>query len=383
MKILPSDVDTETQRLHGKLHKLGWTVEDCELIAPTTLEINELKQVQNAVVLAHSYQTPDIMYGVGDYVGDSYGLSVMATEHPANKIVFCSVYFMGETAKLLNPDKQVLVPRVAGCSLADSITGAQVRAVRTKYPHAGIVCYVNTYAEVKAESDACCTSSNVVAVVEAMPQQEIVFIPDRLMGLNLRKMTRKNIITWNGTCVVHEGFNPDTVRDIRRRFQGVKILAHPECAPGVVALVDYAGGTSGMLDYVRTSSAKTFMLVTECGLTDRFKTEFPCKEIVGTCILCPYMKEIQLEDVLKALKDPTPEQFVEIPVDIADRARVSLERMFEFEKQGKAIMQKRGGSSATSVHDNVPGWTSAPSPTLLAKWATDTPINVRSRRRKL
>ncbi|MDH3381052.1 MAG: quinolinate synthase NadA, partial [Gammaproteobacteria bacterium] len=301
-----------------------------------------------------SYQTPDIMYGVGDYVGDSYGLSVMATKHPAKKIIFCSVYFMGETAKLLNPDKQVLVPRVAGCSLADSITGAQVRALRRKYPHAGIVCYVNTYAEVKAESDACCTSSNVVAVVEAMPQQEIVFIPDKLMGLNLRNMTSKRIIRWDGTCIVHEGFNPDTVRDIRRRFPDVKILAHPECAPGVVALVDYAGGTSGMLDYVRTSSAKMFMLVTECGLTDRFKAEFPGKEIVGTCILCPYMKEIQLEDVLKALKDPAPEQFVEIPMDIADRARASLARMFEFEKQGKAIVQTRGGSSATSADGNFP-----------------------------
>jgi quinolinate synthase len=343
-QISSSDLKKEIQRLYEKLHKLGWALEDCEFIAPTTLEISQLKKEQNAVILAHSYQKPEIMYGVGDYIGDSYGLSRMATEHQAKKIIFCSVYFMGETAKLLNPEKEVLVPKVAGCSLADSITGEQVRALREKYPHAGIVCYVNSYAEVKAESDACCTSSNVVAVVEAMPQEEIVFIPDKLMGMNLRNMTSKKIITWDGACIVHEGFNPETVRDIRRRFPGVKILAHPECAPGVVALVDYAGGTSGMLNYVRESTAKTFMLVTECGLTDRFKAEFPDRKIVGTCILCPYMKEIQLEDVLKALKDPAPEQFIEVREDVADGARASLDRMFELEQKGKEILEKRGAS---------------------------------------
>ena len=332
MRISLSDVRGETQRLYEKLNKLGWAREDCERIAPTTFEINQLKREQNAVILAHSYQTPDIMYGVGDYVGDSYDLSRKAVEHPAQKIIFCSVYFMGETAKLLNPDKEVLVPVVAGCSLADSITAEQVRALRKQHPDAGIVCYVNTYAEVKAESDSCCTSSNVVNVVEAMPQEEIIFIPDKLMGLNLRNMTTKKIITWEGTCVVHEGFNEDTIRDIRHRFPGVKILAHPECTPGVVSLVDFAGGTAAMLNYVRESSARTFMLVTECGLSDRLKAEFKDKEIVGTCLLCPYMKEIHLEDVLKALKQPDPEQFVEIPSEIADRARASLNKMFELEK---------------------------------------------------
>lgn len=337
-----SDFRQETQRLYEKLHPLGWSRGDCELIAPATLEINALKKEQNAVILAHSYQTPDIMYGVGDYVGDSYGLSVKATEHPARKIVFCSVYFMGETAKLLNPDKEVLVPRVTGCSLADSITGEQVRTLRKEHPDAGVVCYVNTYAEVKAESDACCTSANAVEVVEAMPQDEILFIPDRLMAENLARITSKTIQTWDGTCIVHEGFDVNTVKDIRKRFPGVKILAHPECTPGLVSAVDYAGGTSGMLNYVKMSSARTFMLVTECGLTDRFKVEFKDKEIVGTCILCPYMKQIQLEDVLKTLQDPAPGQFIEIPPDIAAHARQSLYRMFELEKQGKVILEKRG-----------------------------------------
>ena len=158
-------------------------------------------------------------------------------------------------------------------------------------------------------------------------------------------LQKETIRTWDGTCVVHEGFDVDSVRDIRNRFPGVKILAHPECTPGLVSEVDYAGGTSGMLNYVKTSPAKTFMLVTECGLTDRFKAEFRDKEIVGTCILCPYMKEIRLDDVLKALKEPAPEQVIEIPADIAVRARRSLDRMFELEKEGKALLEERGTSA--------------------------------------
>ena len=341
---MQNELAAEIKRLHAKLEKVGWTEDDCALIAPVTLEINELKREQNAIILAHSYQTPDIMYGVGDFIGDSYGLSVKATDNPAQKIVFCSVYFMGETAKLLNPDKEVLVPRQAGCSLADAINGQQVRELRQQNPQAGIVCYVNTYAEVKAECDACCTSANAVEVVEAMPQQEIIFIPDRLMGENLAKISSKKISTWDGTCIVHEGFDINSIRDIRNRFPGAKILAHPECTPGLVAEVDYAGGTEGMLNYVKNSPASTFMLVTECGLTDRFKAEFKDKEIVGTCILCPYMKEIQLDDVLLALKDPQPEQVIEIPADVAQRAKRSLDQMFELEKAGKKLLQEQGRS---------------------------------------
>ncbi len=342
MRDMKPDIQQETERLHGKLGHVGWTRDDCAVIAPTTLEINELKREQNAVILAHSYQTPDIMYGVGDFIGDSYGLSVIATEHPAEKIVFCSVYFMGETAKLLNPEKQVLVPSHAGCSLADAITGAQVRELREQHPDAGIVCYVNTYAEVKAECDACCTSANAVEVVEAMPQDKVIFLPDKLMAENLARICSKEIITWDGTCIVHEGFNIDSIRDIRARFPGVRILAHPECAPGLVAEVDFAGSTEGMLKYVKQSPDHTFMMVTECGLTDRIKSEVEGKEIVGTCILCPYMKQIHLDDVLRALKNPSPEQIVEIDPDIAARARASLDRMFELEREGKAILERSG-----------------------------------------
>jgi quinolinate synthase len=180
-------------------------------------------------------------------------------------------------------------------------------------------------------------------VIEAMPQDEIVFVPDKLMGQNLQNMTSKKIINWDGTCIVHEGFNPNSIVSIRKQFPGVRILAHPECTPGVVALVDYAGGTAGMLNYVRESDATTFMMLTECGLTDRFKAEFPDKEIVGTCILCPYMKEIQLADVLRAFEDPVPEQRIEIPTEIADRARSSLDRMFELEQIGRRLLEKHKG----------------------------------------
>jgi quinolinate synthase len=346
---LYTELEKETRRLLGKLRPLGWSLADCVTIAPLTLEINELKRQQDALILAHSYQTPDIMYGVGDYIGDSYELSVRATEHPARKIVFCSVYFMGETAKLLNPDKEVLVPRVAGCSLADSISAQQVRELRAVYPEAGVVCYVNTYAEVKAESDACCTSANALEVVEAMPQDEVLFIPDRLMAENLARITTKTIRTWDGTCIVHEDFDKAAVQAVRARYPGVKILAHPECSPGLVAEVDYAGGTSGMLNYVKNSPAKTFMLVTECGLADRFRAEFRGREIVGSCNLCPYMKQIGLDDVLKTLRDPAQEQRIEIPTDVARRARLSLERMFELEKQGMARRSARG--------EGKPAWT--------------------------
>lgn len=331
-----SQLETEASRLYGRLHHVGWTRGECDLYAPLTLEINALKKAQNAVILAHSYQTPDIMYGVADFVGDSYGLSRIATEHPAEKIVFCSVHFMGETAKLLNPDKEVLVPAIAGCSLADSITPEDVRALRKKYPEAGVVCYVNTSAAVKAECDVCCTSANVVRIIGAMPQQEVIFVPDEYMGRNMQDMTSKTVHLWTGKCVVHETFTPETVQEVRAAYPGVKILAHTECSPSVIQHVDMAGSTSDMMKYVQENNDDTVMLITECGITDRVRTEFPDKTVVGTCSLCPYMKEIQIKDILTALKSPTPEQIISIPEDIATRARATLDRMYELEKMVKA-----------------------------------------------
>jgi len=320
-------------RLFTQLSKVGWTQDDCSLIAPLTLEINNLKKEQDAIILAHSYQTPDIMYGVADHVGDSYGLSVIASKTKARKIVFCSVHFMGETAKILSPEKEVLVPTVAGCSLAESITAEEVRKLKEQHPGIPVVCYVNTSASVKAESDACCTSANAQKIVEAFPSETVIFIPDVLMGRNLQKLTSKKLILWHGTCIVHDKFRPETIDEVRKMHPGVKVLAHTECEPVLVEKVDMAGSTTSMLNYVKNSSASDFMLITECGLTDRVKAEFPSKNIVGTCNLCPYMKSVMLKDILKALKNPSPEQRVEIPPEILKKAKHSLDRMFELEKK--------------------------------------------------
>ncbi|MFH1012543.1 MAG: quinolinate synthase NadA [Candidatus Peregrinibacteria bacterium] len=326
---MEQNLTKETDRLYQKLKNVGWSRADCELIAPLTLEINALKKEMNAVILAHSYQTPDVMYGVADFIGDSYGLSIAASQADAKTIVFCSVHFMAETAKILNPEKTVVVPAVAGCSLAESITPEDVQALRKKHPKAGVVCYVNTTAAVKAECDACCTSSNALKIVETMPQKEIVFLPDEFMAKNLQALTKKKIIGWHGRCIVHEEFSPQAVEEIRKNFPGVKILAHTECSPAVIKKVDMAGGTEGMINYIKSSDADQFMLVTECGLTDRIKTEMPGKQIVGSCALCPYMKKIMLKDVLTALKSPTPQQIIELPNDVMRHAKKSLDRMIE------------------------------------------------------
>ena len=329
MKFTDQKIQYETERLYEKLKKVDWSESDCKLIAPITLEINQLKKEQNAIILAHSYQTPDIMYGVADFVGDSYGLSKQAAQVEAKKIIFCSVHFMAETAKILNPEKSVIVPAIAGCSLAESITPEDVRKLRQQYPQAGVVCYVNTTAAVKAECDACCTSSNVLKIVENIPQKEIIFLPDEFMGKNLQPLTNKKIINWHGRCIVHEEFSPEAVAEIRKNYPEAKILAHTECSPSVINNVDLAGGTEAMLKYITESPGKQFMIITECGLTDRIKTEFIDKQIVGNCALCPYMKKIMLKNVLQALKSPTPEQIIELPDDVLQKARRAVERMVE------------------------------------------------------
>lgn len=322
-----TEIRQETSRLLDKLAQTCYTEKDCENIAPLTLEINKLKKEQNAVIFAHSYQTPDIMYGVADYIGDSYGLSKIATEIQADKIIFCSVYFMGETAKILNPKKQVLVPTVSGCSLAESITADNVKKLKQKHPGIPVVCYINTYAEVKAECDIICTSANALKVIESFDSDEVIFVPDKLMGANLQKLTNKKLILWDGTCTVHEEFNPTSILKLRRQYPDAKILAHTECNPAVIDHADLAGSTSDILNYVKNENANDVMLVTECGITDRVKTEFPEKNIVGTCNLCPYMKKIKLEDILKCLKNPSEDQIVEIDDEVRDKAKIALDKM--------------------------------------------------------
>jgi quinolinate synthase len=326
-----STISAEAIRLHGRLRAVGWSLAECELIAPITLEINRLKHQQNAVVLAHSYQTPDIIYGIADHTGDSLGLSQAARDTDAGTIVFCGVRFMAETAKILSPDKTVLLPAPnAGCSLSESITAAEVRELRAKYPGVPAVCYVNTSAEVKAECDACCTSANNVAVVNAMEGDRVIFLPDKLMAQNLQPYVDKELITWDGTCMVHEDFGIPEVNAFRSQYPGAALLAHTECLPDVVGAADMAGSTSGMEKYIEAHpDKKQFMLVTECGMTDKLKVQFPDRDFVGTCVLCPHMKRVELRKVLQALRDPAPEQVIELEPEVISRARKAIDRMIE------------------------------------------------------
>lgn len=323
-----SEISAEQKRLFSALERFDFSEDDCERMAHTTLEIARLKKEKKAILLAHSYQTPDIL-AIADEVGDSYGLAKKAAKTDAEIIVFASVLFMGETAKILNPDKTVLVPARAGCSLADSITAADVRTLRKQYPGAGFVAYVNTSAAVKAEVDVCCTSSNALRIVEKMPQQQIVFLPDKLMGTNLQAKTSKELIFWNGVCTVHEEFSDREIAEVRAEFPQAQILTHPECMPSVVQKSDFVGSTEQMMDFVNNSKNEEFMLVTECGLADRARSTFPQKKIVGTCHLCPYMKQITLKNILSALKNPKSEQIVEIDSEVIKKAKKSLDTMFQ------------------------------------------------------
>ncbi len=329
--------EAETQRLYEALAACGWSREECRLYAPLTAEIRALAREKNAVILAHSYMTPDIQAGIADYRGDSLGLSEMARDTDADVIVFCGVRFMAETAKILSPEKTVLHPAPdAGCSLSESITAAQVRALRERYPEAAFCCYVNTCAEVKAECDVCVTSANALAVIEALEAEQIVFLPDRYMAENIRAHTDKEIIGWDGVCIVHEQFTPERARAWREANPHAHMLAHMECSAGTVGIADMAGGTGDMIRYVRAHpEVRAFMLVTECGLSDRLRMEFPDREFIGTCALCPHMKRVELRNVLECLKAPRPEQIVELDETVRRRALRSLERMFELTRRGQ------------------------------------------------
>jgi len=323
------EVQTEAKRLYSRLFEAEWGYEACELIAPLTLEINRLKREMNAVVLAHSYQTPDIIFGIADFTGDSLGLSKEAARTTADTIVFCGVRFMAETAKILSPEKRVLLPAPnAGCSLAEAITAEDVRGLRAQYPGVPVVCYVNTSAEVKAESDACCTSGNAVEVVNAQPGDRVIFIPDKLMAANLRTMTDKEIIAWHGTCIVHEEFNPKSVEVWKKLYPDMLVLAHTECDSSVVEIADMAGSTEGMIKFIKESNASKFMLITECGLSDRLRVEFEGKKkFFGSCVLCPYMKQTELPVILECMKCPREDQIVELDADIVHRARRAIDQM--------------------------------------------------------
>ena len=331
------------QSLYQKLrhYRVGsplceFTEEHCARMLPILQKIERLKREKNAIVLAHNYVTPEVIYGVADYSGDSYGLSKKARESDAGVIVFAAVRFMAETAKILNPEKTVLDPNPnGGCTLADSINAAQVRLLRRDFPDHTFVCYINTTAEVKAECDVCVTSSNVYKIVEAIENDRIYFLPDRLMALNVitylrEKGIRKQIDFYDGTCYVHEEYEPEAIDFIRKNNRGVEILVHPECSPPVVGKADYVGSTTGMLEHVRRSPSQSFFLLTECGLTGILQTEFPEKQFVGTCTLCRYMKSNSLTHILSTLENPLPENIITLSPEVRQRALACVERMFHY-----------------------------------------------------
>lgn len=336
------EIEAEATRLLGSLMHVEcdprgkkWNYETCLAIAPLTLEINRLKREKDAVILTHSYVEPEIVYGVGDFKGDSYFLSLKAKEAKAKVILFAGVVFMAETAKILSPDATVIVPdRGSGCSLADSIDGDGVRKLKALYPDATVVCYINSTADVKAESDVCVTSGNVYDIVSNLPAQRILFVPDRLMADNVRSELKrrgvtKEIISSDGTCMVHDEFTAAQVHAARAQFPGLKVVAHPECTAEVASVADFVGSTGAMMKYVKTTPAPYFLMLTECGLVGRLEVESPEKHFIGGCRLCPYMKLNSLEKIRDALRAPRPDQIVTLDEDLRLRAAKCIDRMFE------------------------------------------------------
>jgi quinolinate synthase len=300
--------------------------------APLIAEINRLKRAKNAVILAHNYMTPEIFHGVGDFVGDSLGLAREAARSDAAIIVQAGVRFMAETSKVICPDKTVLLPDLrAGCSLAASITAADVRLIKERYPGVPVVTYVNTTAEVKAETDICCTSANAVQVVEAAARQagtdRVILLPDEFLARNVARQTDVKIIAWQGRCEVHERFDAEDIRQVREAWPNAEILAHPECPAEVLELADFAGSTSAMSDYVVRRQPKQVVLITECSMADNIAAEAPDTEFVRPCNLCPHMKRISLENIYEALLYERHEIIVDPAV--AERARRSVQRMID------------------------------------------------------
>jgi quinolinate synthase len=311
------------ERVRDVIPEIEWPVH-----APYVEAINRLKKERNAVILAHNYQTPEIFHGVADLTGDSLALAHMATETEADVIVLCGVHFMAETAKLLNPDKTVLIPDLrAGCSLAESITGADVRLLKEKYPGVPVVTYVNTSAEVKAETDVCCTSANAVQVVESLGVDRVIFLPDEYLGQYVARKTDVELILWHGHCEVHERFTPQQIRDFRSRYQDLQVLAHPECPPEVLAEADFVGSTSGMIQAVALRKPARVVMITECSMSDNVAVEHPEVQFIRPCNLCPHMQRITLPKILESLR--TLQHEIVVAPEVAQRARRAVERMLE------------------------------------------------------
>jgi quinolinate synthase len=304
------------------------------LHAPYVAAISEWKRRRNAAVLAHNYQTPEIFHGIADITGDSLALAQQGAKTDADVIVLCGVHFMAETAKVLSPEKTVLIPDMrAGCSLAESITGADVRLLKERYPGVPVVTYVNTSAEVKAESDVCCTSANAVEVVESLGVPRVIFLPDEYLGKYVASQTSVQLILWKGHCEVHERFTGAELRRYREGDPTLHVLAHPECPPDVLAEADYVGSTAGMIRHLGEVGRRRVVMVTECSMSDNVADAHPQVEFVRPCNLCPHMKRITLPKVLRALQ--TMEHEVVVDPAVADRARSAVERMLAVGRGGR------------------------------------------------
>ena len=300
--------------------------------SPYVEEINKLKKEKNAVILAHNYMTPEIYHCVADIVGDSLKLAQESQKTKADTIIMCGVNFMADTAKIMNPSKTVLIPDPqAGCSLAESITGKDVRLLKERYPGVPVVTYGNTSADVKAETDICCTSGNAVEIIESLGVDKVIFLPDEYLAKNVAKQTNVKIITWHGTCIVHERFTAKEIREYRKDNPGITILAHPECTPEVVAEVDFTGSTSKMSNYVKEKQPNKVLMVTECSMSDNVSVENPNVEFVRPCNLCPHMKRISLVKVLESLMLNIHE--VKIDQEVIEKARLPIERMLQYGQQ--------------------------------------------------
>ena len=322
-----SEIKKATEPIYQKISKaipdIEWSIH-----APYIYEINKLKKEKNAIILAHNYQTPEIYHGISDFSADSLALAVKAAETKADIILMCGVHFMAETAKLMNPNKKVLLPDMrAGCSLSSSITGDDVRKLKKKNPGVPVVSYVNTSAEVKAETDVCCTSANAVKIVNSLGVNKVIFLPDDYLAKYVASQTDVEIISWKGTCEVHEKFNDVEINEIRKNNPDIKIIAHPECPPDVIKASDFAGSTSGMIKYVKDNQPKKVMMVTECSMSDNIQIDNPNVEFIRPCNLCPHMKRITLPKILDCLRKESNE--ILMSEETIKKAKKSVERMTE------------------------------------------------------
>ena len=322
-----SEVKKATEPIYQKISKtlpgIEWSIH-----APYIHRINKLKKEKNAIILAHNYQTPEIYHGIADVAADSLALSIEASKTKSDIIIMCGVHFMAETVKLMNPRKKVLLPDMsAGCSLSSSITGKDVKLLKKKYPGVPVVSYVNTSADVKAETDICCTSANAVKIVNSLGVKKVIFLPDDYLAKYVASQTNVEIISWKGTCEVHEQFNDEEINEIRKSNPGIKIIAHPECPPDVIKASDFAGSTAGMIKYVRDNQPKKVMMVTECSMSDNVQIDNPNVEFIRPCNLCPHMKKITLPKILDCLENETNE--IILDQDTINKARKSVERMAE------------------------------------------------------